>query len=109
MTNESSNKVNIKLSLTMMKKVLYLSQREGIEMEDMLIELVSESVTTRMIESQDKNAPNNLITRNGCVYNNNGNNNVQQIQMNYRSIGTQYNNKYKFKQEDPSINKNEDA
>ena len=106
MTNESSNKVNIKLSLTMMNKVRFLSQKEGIEMEDMLIELVSESVTTRMIEKEDKNLPNNLITRNGCIYNNNGNNNVQQIQMNYKSMGRQYNNK--FKNEDTFTDKKED-
>lgn len=67
MKNESSNKVKIKLSVTMMKKVKYLSHIQGIEVDDLILDMIIENIHKRISKIQNKSMPSNLITRNGYL------------------------------------------
>ena len=82
----SQNHVSLTFSWSLMNQLRYLARTEGVAVEDLLVELVAESVTKRAFEDQNKPLPSHLMTRNGYVHNSHdGNSNLQQPQMSYHS------------------------
>jgi len=67
MKEKSSNKLSLKLSVTMMKKLRYLSHIQGIEVDDLLLDMIIENIHKRISKIQNKSMPSNLITRNGYL------------------------------------------
>ncbi len=64
----SQNQVQLALSWTLMNHLRYLARSEGIPLEDLLVELVSEGVTKRAFETHNRPAPSHLMTRTGYVH-----------------------------------------
>jgi len=67
MQNNSLGKIKIKLSVTMMKKIKYLSHIQGIEVNYLLLDMIEENIKKRISKIQTKSIPSNLITRNGYL------------------------------------------
>lgn len=67
MKNELLNKVKIRLSVTMMKKIRYLSHIQGIDVNDLILDMLIENIHKRISKIQNKSMPSNLITRNGYI------------------------------------------
>ena len=83
----SQNQVQLNFSWSLMNQLRYLARTEGIGVEDLLIELVAESVTKRAFEDQNKPAPSHLMTRNGYVHHNHdGNSTHAQPQMSHHAL-----------------------
>lgn len=82
----SQNQVFLTFSWSLMNQIRYLARTEGIEVEDLLIELVAEGVTKRAFEDQNKPPPSHLMTRNGYVNNIDGNSGHSQPQMSHHAL-----------------------
>ncbi len=80
----SQNQISISFSWSLMNQIRYLARSEGINVEDLLIELVSEGVTKRAFEDQ-KPVPSHLMTRNGYVHND-PHTGLQQPQMSHHAM-----------------------
>jgi hypothetical protein len=65
----SQNHVSLTFSWSLMNQLRYMARTEGISVEDLLIELVTEGATKRVFEDQNKPLPSHLMTRNGYVHN----------------------------------------
>lgn len=82
----SQNQISLTFSWSLMNQLRYLARNEGIDVTDLLVELVTEGVTKRAFEDQNKPAPSHLMTRNGYVHNSNdGNSAFTQPQMSHHS------------------------
>lgn len=61
------NQVNVTLSYSLMNKVKQMAQQECVSVEFLLTEYISEGVTRRVFEDQNKATPSHLQTRTGYI------------------------------------------
>jgi hypothetical protein len=87
----SPNQVLVNLSWSLMNQLKFMSRNEGISVEDLLIELITEGTVKRVFEEQNRPMPSHLMTRNGYVHNTDGNMAPQQPQMSHHSSMPSYN------------------
>lgn len=64
----SQNSTSLTFSWSLMNQLRSMSRVEGVSLETLLIELVSEGVAKRVFEDQNRPAPSHLLTRNGYVH-----------------------------------------
>ena len=62
-----TNNVSLNFSVSMMKSLNNLSEKEGIKIEELLIELITESIIKRTFEDKNRENANHLMTKNGIM------------------------------------------
>lgn len=61
------NQVCVTLSYTLMNQVKQMARMEGVSQQDMILELLAESLTRRSYEDASKPMPSHLMTRSGYM------------------------------------------
>jgi len=67
MKEKQSNKITVKLSVTMMKKLKYLAHTNDMEYGELLMDLIEENIERRIFK-KNKTMPNHLFTKNGYIH-----------------------------------------
>lgn len=82
------NQALVTLSYSLMSQIRQTARMEGVTVEDIIIELLSEGVTRRAFQDASRPAPSHLMTRTGYVAPD-ANGNVAQPSMSHHSYGNQ--------------------
>lgn len=84
------NQILVTLSYSLMNQLKQTARMEGVSVDDIVIELLSEGATRRMYEDASRPAPSHLMTRTGYVPPD-ANGNVMQPSMSHHNFNSQGN------------------
>lgn len=92
----SQNTTSLTFSWSLMNQLRSMSRVEGVSLETLLIELVSEGVAKRVFEDQNRPAPSHLLTRNGYVHTDEREGPAQPQMSHHMNRSSQNRNKFHF-------------